>query len=277
VNTLLNRKTETKYIGQWITTSALPTGVAPFTGPKWQNVVQQLGVSTNWCVALPAQVQGLTDLTRIGDKIEPTAHHVKMTLRIAQGYLSGPPVTFNAQQIPLDVTAYIFYGYVKSMKTYQGAAAATLAQQSVVVSGQNEAARAYQRLLNNGDDTFSAFNGDPALAQLPLSDYVNMKVKKVHYRQASGWINSSNGLVGDNTPVPNTDSQNTLSKQITLKFRPPAKLSYKTSTDIYPENYAPVFAVAYVYNDACGFTYNPLTPGALEYVAQAQMWFKDHQ
>jgi len=278
VNTLLNRKTETKYIGQWITTSALPTGVAPFTGPKFQNVLQPAGVAGNWCVALPAQVQGLTDLTRIGDKIEPKAHHVKMTLRIAPGYLSGPPVTFNAQQVPLDVTAYIFYGYVKSMKTYQGAAATTLVQNSVCVTGQNEAQRAYSRLLNNGDDTFSAFNGDPTLAQLPLSDYVNMKVKKVHYRQGYGWINTASGLVGDNTPVPNTDSQNTLSKQITLKFKPPTRLAYKQSTDIYPENYAPVFAIGYVYNDALGFVSIPgANPGALEYVAQAQMWFKDHQ
>jgi len=280
---MLNRKTETKYIGQWVTTSAMPTGVAPFTGPKWQNVVQQLGVSTNWCVALPAQIQAALlgtsadEYNRIGDKIEPISHHVKMTLRIAPGYLSGPPVTFNAQQVPLDVTAYIFYGYIKSLKTYEGSAASTLAQQSVVVSGQNEAARAYQRLLANGDGTFSAFNGDPALAQLPLSDYVNMKVKKVHYRQGLGWINSANGLVGDNTPVPNVSAQNTLSKQITLKFKPPTKLAYRQSTDIYPENYAPVFAVAYVYNDSLGFTYNPLTPGALEYVAQAQLWYKDHQ
>jgi len=256
----------------------MPTGVAPFTGPKWQNVVQSLGVANNWCVALPAQVQGLTDLTRIGDKIEPVGHQVKMTLRIAPGYLMGPPVTYNAQQVPLDVTAYIFYGYVKSLKTYQGGAASSLAGNSVCVTGQNEAARAYQRLLNNGDDTFSAFNGDPALAQLPLSDYVNMRVAKLHYRQGYGWINTASGLVGDNTPVPNTDSQNTLSKQIILQYKPPAKLAYKTSTDIYPENYAPVFAVGYVYNDALGFTAIPAgNPGALEYVAQAQMWFKDHQ
>jgi len=275
---MLNRKTETKYIGQWVTTSALPTGVAPFTGPAWQNVLQPAGVGANWCVALPAQVQGITDLTRIGDKIEPVSHQVKMTLRIAPGYLMGPPVTYNAQQVPLDVTAYIFYGYVKSMKTYEGGAAVSMVGNSTCVTGQNEASRAWSRLLNNGDDTFSSFNGDPTRAQLPLSDYVNMKVKKVHYRQGYGWINTASGLVGDNTPVPNTDSQNTLSKQITLKFKPPTKLSFKQSSDVYPENYAPVFAVGYVYNDSLGFSAIPGgNPGALEYVAQAQLWFKDHQ
>jgi len=274
VNRMLNRKTETKYIGQWITTNQMPTGVAPFTAPKWQNVVQSLGVANNWCVALPAQVQGTTDLTRLGDKIEPVSHRVKMTLRIAPGWIGTPPTT-TAQQLPLDVTAYIFYGYIKSLKTYQGAAASSMAGNSVCVTGQNEAARAYQRLLNNGDDTFSQFTGDPALAQLPLSDYVNMKVKKIHYRQGFGWINTANGLVGDNAPVPNVSPQNTLSKQITLKFKPPTKLAYKQSTDIYPENYAPVFAIGYVYNDSLGFTYVPATPGALEYVAQAQIWFKD--
>jgi len=284
VNALLNRKTETKYIGQWVTTSALPTGIAPFTGPQWQNVLQPLGVAGNWTVALPAQIQAALggtsadDYNRIGTKIEPVSHQVKMTLRIAPGYLSGPPVTYNAQQVPLDVTAYVFYGYVKSMKTYEGAAAVSLQGNSVCVTGQNEASRAYQRLLDNGDGTFSIFNGDPTHAQLPLSDYVNMKVKKLHYRQGYGWINTAQGLVGDNTPVPNVSSQNTLSKQITLKFKPPAKLAYRNTSDIYPENYAPVFAVGYVYNDALGFLAVPGgNPGALEYVAQAQMWFKDHQ
>jgi len=282
VNRMLNRKTETKYIGQWVTTSQYPTGAAPFSGPKWQNVLQPLGVAGNWCVALPGQIQAalggtsVDEYNRIGALTQPMRHQVKMTLRIAPGYLSGPPVTYNAQQVPLDVTAYIFYGYIKSMKTYQGSAASSLVGQSICVTGQNEATRAYNHLLDNGDNTFSAFNGDPALAQLPLSSYVNMKVKKVHYRQGYGWINTAVGLVGDNTPVPNTDSQNTLSKQLTLKFKPPTKLQYRSSTDIYPENYAPVFAVAYTYNDALGFLSVPgANPGALEYVAQAQLWYKD--
>jgi len=277
ITTVINRKTETKYIGQWLTTSAMPTGVAPFTGPKWQNVVQPLGVTNNWCVALPAQAEIETPFGRDGIRIEPLSHRVKMTLRIAPGYTGTGPFQFNAQQVPLDVTAYIFYGYIPSLKTYQGSAASTLVQNTVCVTGQNEAQRAYGHLLENGDNTFTPFTGDPALAQLPMSKYVNMKVMKLHYRQGYGWINTASGLVGDNTPVPNTDSQNTLSKTVTLKFKPPAKLLYKTSTDIYPENYAPVYGVAYVYNDALGFQAVPAgNPGALEYVAQAQMWFKDH-
>lgn len=291
VNTLLNRKTETKYIGQWVTlptVGPLPTGVPPFTTPTWFQQSQPLGPGgTAWQIALPAMVQGLTDINRIGDKIEPVSHQVKMTVRLAPGYVSTSEpspssldaYTDIAQQVPLDVTAYIFYGYVKSLKTYQGtgAAAPTLVNGAVCVTAQNEATRAYNNLLDNGDTTFSTFNGDPIRAQLPLSDYVNMKVKKIHFRQGGGWINTAVGLSGQPAD-PNTAADNTLSKQVTLKFKPPAKLNYKTSTDIYPENYAPVFAVGYIYNDAMGFVSVPgANPGAIEYIAQPQMWFKDHQ
>jgi len=298
VNTLLNRKTETKYIGQWVTlpaTSPLPTGVSPFTGPAWLQCFQSLGPGgTAWQIELPAMTQAAiasgvsaSDITRIGNYIEPTAHRVKMTLRLAPGYVSTSEpspssldaYTDIAQQVPLDVTAYIIYGYVKSMKTYQGtgAAAPTLVNGGVCVTAQNEAVRAYNNLLDNGDLTFRAFNGDPILAQLPLSDYVNMKVKKVHLRQGGGWINTAVGLSGQPAQT-NTAADNTLSRQLTLKFKPPSKLNYKNSSDIYPENYAPVFAVGYVYNDAMGFISVPgANPGAIEYIAQAQMWFKDHQ
>lgn len=295
---VLSRKTETKQIGQWVTLpsgSPLPTGISPFTGPAWQNVLQSLGPSGNFQIALPAIVQaGITtgvsasDITRIGDRIEPVSHRVKMTIRLAPGYVSnsqevsGPGLagfTNVAQQVPLDVTAYIFYGYVKSLKTYQGtgAAAPTLVNGAVCVTAQNEATRAYNNLLDNGDLTFATFNGDPTRAQLPLSSYVGMKVKKVHFRQGGGWINTAVGLSGQ-TPIANTAADNTLTRQLTLKFKPPSKLLYKNAADVYPENYAPVFAVGYVYNDAMGFVSVPgANPGAIEYVAQAQMYFKDHQ
>jgi len=291
---MLNRKTETKYIGNWITTTTLPNGVAPFAGPAWENATQALGSHDQtgaqyWSVALPAMVQGITDIARIGDKIEPTAHRVKMTLRLARtqvavsednpsfGVTATSPV---AQQLPLDVTAYIFYGYVKSLKTYQGSAASSYLGNSVIVSGQNEATRAMQKLLDLGDTNFASFTGSQEYAQLPLSSYVNMKVKKVHFRQGAGWINSAAGLTGALDPVGNTAADNTIMKQVTLKYKPLSKLAYKTSTDIYPENYAPVFAVGYVYNDATA-SQNQTTPtygnGAIEYIAQSQLWFKDHQ
>jgi len=266
----------------------LPTGVPPFTTPVWQQVQQTLGPGgTAWQIALPAQVQGITDINRIGDKVEPTSHRVKMTVRLAPGYVSTSEpspssleaYTDIAQQVPLDVTAYIFYGYVKSMKTYQGtgAAAPTLVNGAVCVTAQNEATRAYNNLLDNGDTTFSTFNGDPIRAQLPLSEYVNMKVKKLHFRQGGGWINTAVGLSGQPAQT-NTAADNTLSRQVVLNFKPPSKLNYKTSTDLYPENYAPVFAVGYVYNDAMGFISVPgAAPGAVEYIAQAQLWYKDHQ
>jgi len=279
---MLNRSTETKYIGQYATAGALQNGITPFSGGAFENVVQQLGGRSGgnwWTAALPAIVQAgtgathVSDQTRIGDRIEPSAHHVKMTIRFAQKLVDGASPA--AQDIPLDVTAYIFYGYVKSMKTYQGAV--TYQGSSMVVTGQSEAGLAMNSVLDDGDGTFSTFTGDPILAQQPLSKYVKMKVKKVHLRRAAGWINTNANNGG---ATPNSDSQNTLSKTFSLKFKPPAKLQYTNAADIYPQNYAPVFAVGLVYNDATasGNQAAPAFPfGQVEYVAQNQLWFKDHQ
>jgi len=282
VRDVISRSTETKYISQYVTTSGLQTGVAPFLPAQWENAVQAVGQNVDaqyWSVALPAMVQSgtssttSTDWTRLGDRVEPKAHHLKMTMRFTPQFIDGRV----AQAVPLDCTAYIFYGYIRSMKTFQGSAAIGYKGNSIVVEGQNEATRAMTHLLMDGDGTFTTFTGDPAIAQLPLSDYVNMKVKKIHFRRAAGWINTSAGNGG---ATPNSDSQNTISKQITLKFNPPAKLDYRTSTDVYPENYAPVYAVGYVYNDATA-SGNNASPaygqGSLEYIAMPQLWFKDHQ
>lgn len=284
VNRMLNRKTETKYIGQYSTTSALPTGISPFGPGVFENVVQTLGERATtqfWNVALPAQIQaGLSstsaaDYNRIGDKIEPVKHQVKMTIRFAQKSMGGDPPSYQAQDVPLDLTVYVFYGYIKSMKTYQGNV--SYIGRSAVVDGQQEAVKAMNNLLDDGDGTFSTFTGDPILAQQPLSDYVDMKVKKIHLRRAAGWINTNANNGG---AAPNGDSQNTLSKTIVLKFKPKAKLIYKTATDLYPENYAPVYALGYVFNDATASTNNQspdYLSGQVEYVAQNQLWFKDHQ
>lgn len=276
VNRMLNRKTETKFIGQWMTVNVPQTGVSPFPGSFFQNVIQPLGQGSDgsqyWQVALPAMVQGTSDINRIGDRIEPTSLSVKLNVRLAQQAVAD---VRGAQATPLDLTVYILYGLVKSMKTYQNAT--SIEDSRLVVSGQSEAGTAMARLLDKGDLTFAPFDGSQQFAQFPLSDYVNMKVKKIHLRQASGWINTN---ANNGSAPPNTDSQNTIRKEVTLKWKVPSKLEYKNSTDIYPQNFAPVFAVGYVYNDATAST-NQVAPafgdGDVEYTAFSSLYFKDHQ
>lgn len=272
---MLNRKTETKHVGQWVTTNALQTGVSPFPPARFQNVIQPLGqgsTSQYWQVALPAMVQGIADINRIGDRIEPSALKTKLNVRLAQQPVAD---ILGAQAIPLDLTVYIFYGYIKSLKTYQGAQ--SLDDSRIVVSGSTEATTAMNKLLDQGDLTFSTFDGSQQYAQYPLSSYVGMKVKKIHLRQASGWLNTN---ANNGSATPNTDSQNTIRKEVTLKWKLPSKLSYRTATDIYPDNCAPVFAVGYLYNDATAST-NQAAPifgkGAVEYTAFSSLYFKDHQ
>lgn len=273
---MLNRKTETKFIGQWMTVNTPQTGVSPFPGSYFQNVIQPLGQGSDgnqyWQTALPAMIQGTTDINRIGDRIEPSSLSVKLNVRLGQQAVAD---IRGAQATPLDITVYVFYGLVKSMKTFQGATA--VQDNRIVVSGQTEASTAMTRLLDKGDLTFAPFDGSQQYAQHPLSDYVNMKVKKIHLRQASGWINTN---ANNGSASPNTDSQNTIRKEVTLKWKVPSKLQYTNSSDIYPQNFAPVFAVGYVYNDATAST-NQAAPvfgdGDVEYTAFSSLYFKDHQ
>lgn len=279
---MLNRKTETKFIGQFMTTNALQNGVSPFPPARFQNVIQPLGQGSDgnqyWQTALPAMIQGglsstsISDIVRIGDRIEPISLKTKLNIRLAQQPVAD---VYGAQAIPLDLTVYVFYGIVKSMKTYQGAT--SLQDTRIVVSGQTEASTAMTKLLDKGDLTFTPFDGSQQFAQFPLSDYVSMKVKKIHLRQAAGWLNTN---ANNGSANPNTDSQNTIRKELTLKWKVPSKLEYKTSTDLYPQNFAPVFAVGYVYNDATAST-NQAAPtfgnGAVEYTAFSSLYYKDHQ
>lgn len=265
-----------------MTTTSVQNGVSPFPPAKFVNVVQGLGYgstgSQNWQIALPAIVQAgvgsttVSDITRIGDRIEPTSHRVKLNIRLAQQVVAD---IMGAQAGPIDLTVYVMYGYIKSLKTYQNST--TLLDSRLIVDGSSEAATAMAKLLDNGDLTFSTFDGSQQFAQLPLSDYVDFKVKKIHFRQAAGWINTN---ANNGSAVPNTDSQNTIRKECILKFKPKSKLAYRTSSDIYPENYAPVFALGYVYNDATAST-NQLAPvfgnGAIEYTAFSSLYYKDHQ
>lgn len=281
VNRMLNRKTETKHIGQWVTTNQLQNGVTPFQLPYFQNVVQTVGLGGSgapaltgqfWTPALPAMVQGISDINRIGDRLEPVSHKVKLNIRLAKQVVADQK---GANATPIDLTVYVFYGFVKAMKTYQGAIA--VQDNRLVVDTQSEAVTAMNSLLDKGDTTFVTFDGSQEYSQLPLGKYVDMKVKKIHLRQAAGWINTG---AGNNAAVPNTDSQNTIRKEVTLKFKPKAKLTYASATDIYPNNYAPVFALGYVYNDATAST-NQLSPsygaGTVEYTAFSSLYFKDHQ
>ena len=273
---MLNRKTETKHIGQWITTNAVQTGVSPFPSAYFQNVIQPLGQggdgSQYWNVALPAMVQGVTDINRIGDRIEPSALKTKLNIRLAQQLVGD---VRGAQATPIDLTVYVFYGYIKSLKTYQGATG--LADNRIVITGSTEANTAMAKLLDKGDLTFATFDGSQQFAQHPLSSYVDMKVKKIHLRQASGWINTN---ANNGSASPNTDSQNTIRKEVILKWNLKSKLNYRTSTDVYPDNCAPVFAVGYLYNDATAST-NQAAPvygdGDVEYTAFSSLYFKDHQ
>lgn len=260
VKSIVKAQSETKYLAR-----------TPISNFGFENDIPSLG---EWTVALPAMSQGPGETQRIGDKVSPVTHRTKLTVRIANQNL-GPPENpvFAANTTPLDITVYIFYGYIKALKTYQGSTGTS--GLSTVVSGSTEAATAMNDLLDVGDGTYTTFDGTPQKAMLPMNKtVVNMKVKKIRLHKPAGWVNSGANAV-DQTQVEQS-SDGIHSRDVTLHFSPPSKMVYNLDSDSYPNNYAPVFSIGYVYNDSIS---NPANVqylfGGVEYTAQNQLWFKD--
>lgn len=268
VNRILNRKTETRFLAQPIT--FIPATPAQ---PAWANDIPTMGA---WNVALPQQVQGDDKQNRIGDTINPTDLRVKVKVRFAMVNTAGPeqPPAYVQTSLPLDLTVYIVYGTIKSLKTYQGST--NVLNNCRIVQGSTEASTALSRLLDHGDGSFGQFTGDPAYAQYPLSDYVNMKVKKIRLHKPAGWVNTQSGAI---ITSPETSSDGIHEREVVLKFKTcPGKFKYRNSTDVYPDNYAPVFAVGYCFNDAAS---NPAAVpagfGTIEYCAISMLRYKDFE
>lgn len=260
VKTIVKAQAETKYVAK-----------TPITNFGYENDIPSLG---EWTVALPPVSQGPAETQRIGDKMSPVSHRTKLNLRIANINTSGQgePPSYGANTSPLDITVYVVYGYIKALKTYQGST--SVSGLSTVVSGSTEASAAMSELLDKGDGTYVTFDGTPQNALLPFNKtLVDMKVKKFRLHKPAGWVNS-----GANAPdqTKEQSSDGIHSRDVTLKWSPPSKMLFNLDTDMYPNNYAPVFAVGYVYNDSIS---NPATVqytyGSVEYTAQNQLWFKD--
>lgn len=261
VKTIVKGQAETKYVAK-----------TPMTSFGYENDIPTLG---EWTVALPPVTQGPSDIQRVGDKMSPVSHRTKLSVRIANQNLAGAgePPLYAANVQPLDITVYVVYGYIKSLKTYQGSTA--VSGISTVVSGSTEASLAMNDLLDNGDGTYVTFDGTPQKALLPFNKtLVDMKVKKFRLHKPAGWVNSGANAIDQTKTEQSSDGIH--SRDVTLKWSPPSKMLFNLDTDIYPNNYAPVFAVGYVYNDSIS---NPAavqyTYGGVEYTAQNQLWFKD--
>lgn len=261
VKTIVKGQAETKYVAR-----------SPINNFGYENDIPSLG---EWTVALPPVTQGPGEIQRIGDKMSPVSHRTKLNIRIANTNTSGsgdPPV-YGANTTPLDITVYIVYGYIKSLKTYQGSTA--VSGLSTVVQGSTEATLAMSNLLDKGDGTYVTFDGSAPNAMLPFNKtLVDMKIKKVRLHKPAGWVNSGANAVDPSAKEQSSDGIH--ARDVTLKWSPPAKMLFNLDTDVYPNNYAPVFAVGYVYNDSIS---NPssvaYTYGGVEYTAQNQLWFKD--
>lgn len=237
----LDSKIETKYTANYAYL-ATPNTYLPVNSPI-------LG-PTQWTLAVPGLGQGLTAYDRIGDKISPTSLKVALDLRF----------TAAAQATPHDITAVIYYGYCKKYTSFYDVQSNSvdLCDQLLRLGG----------VVTTTDAELQPFNGIQSDVHLPINKTVwALKKKTIHMYKAPGILNG-----GASAGVLSTPNKNNVSVILDWSSALPAKLKYDQSTDVYPENFAPVFAIGYYYNDG---TAPDTGTGILEFQASKMLYFKD--
>lgn len=250
VNRVLNRKSETKYACSRAGEST------PHVYTITDSVIAGAG---QWGLALPGIIQGTDDYSRIGDTIAPTRARVDLQLKLTDP--AGSPTGVYSNMNPVDITAYVVYGYCKRYK-YTGDVIA------------NSAALASQLLKLGGVDgtgsEYTGFNGYAEDADLIINDSIwHLKVKKVRLFKSPGQLN---GTVSPGTI--STPNKTTHKMRLDFTKMLPAKLKYEDVGDSQPVNFSPVFSIGYFYNDGSPPDTTPGV-GLLKYHATKHLFWKD--
>lgn len=263
---VINRRSETKYVANWLSPppegsnvpppiavygDTIPGGGAP---PQLYDMVpflEQSSVTTN-------------DYTRIGSRVTPVKHRVDLDIRF-NNTITDVSKAAGLDVCSWDVTAYIWYGYVKRYKNGTD----VLANKSDLLV----------QLLKDGQGDTEHWNGQPYddLAIMNNEVFSGMKLKKVRMYKAFGDPNTATVAGGVTTYYPAT-----IRKRLSLTFKPPKTLDYDEGEQI-PQNYAPIMIIGYQHNDntqASNTLYNAGTPTALNspaliFNAKLHLWFKD--
>lgn len=250
VNRVLNRKSETKYA------SSRAGESVPHTYTVVNSVISGSG---QWAAALPRIIQGTDDYSRIGDTIMPSKARVDLELALVDP--AGTPTGTYSNPNPVDITAYIVYGYCKKYRAYNDVQAnsAALSDQLLKLGGVDASGNEYT--------SFSGYRED---ADLIINDAIwHLKVKKVRLFKSPGQLNGpvSPGVIS-------TPNKTTHKVRLDFSKMLPTKLKYPDVGDLLPINFSPVFSIGYYYNDGSP----PDTTsgvGLLKYHATSHMFWKD--
>lgn len=235
VTRLIRSTQETKYRSQVMTPADAPleiwgdiypqgTGGGPNGPAQVYNVLPDLQQNDT------TQPTQSTDYNRVGEKVNPVRFYVDLELM----FNNTRPVVGGAgvlDQASWDLTAHIWYGYVKKYKSPTDVIA-----NNVMIA---------QNLLDNGAGTKLRWLGGPTDHQLKLNTeyFSGLKHKKVRMYRPLGTQNDATLVGGVTTYFPQK-----LEKTMRLIYKTPKTLVYNENNTV-PENYAPILIIGYQHND----------------------------
>jgi hypothetical protein len=260
VRRVLNRVSETKYVANQYASGASESSPGVINNlPMPYTVNANLGTVNQYLPAIPAVTLGDDDWQRDGSVVQPVGLRAKLNFYFQQKLdaETGAVISDNPGQFVVKV----FYGVGRKQKIWGST------ETPIVSAGD---------LLEKGDGTTQGANGNLNELMYPIN-------KKSYVAKAKTFImGKSEGVITANSGDPATTggystSAGTTFKSITLKFSPPKKLQYEDENAVFPNNYAPWFAViAYPLNQySTTFTNPPTRPIPITMVSECQMWYKD--
>lgn len=233
----ITKTEETKYVAN-VYSDSTTVQSQPYFAPI------NLGAVGNFLPALPAITQGPGDYQRIGNKIMPVS--VATSLQV-----SFNPTDVSANEI----LCVVYYGTSKSGKSW------------VAGNPLNSA-----RILETGDATEQViFDGSKSTLQFPIDKKQVTMRKKVFKLAKTGGVQNSDAATG--APGAYSTNNGPVEKSLLLKFRKPKQLNYAKGTDLWPTNYAPIYAVSFCHVDGSALTHNDET--LIQVQARNHMYFKD--
>lgn len=252
---VVDRAVETKYVAQLMDEN--PIAVYGDTIPGGGGIPQL------WD-ALPTLMEGTAEYQRTGVKVQPVKHRVDLDLRF-NNTVSDISKTTTADVAAWDITAYIWYGYVKRYRN----GVDVLANKTDLL----------QQHLEDGQGNTTQWQGSPYddLDVVNKEVFTNLKCKQIRMYKAFGQFNDATVAGGVTEYFPMT-----YRKRVSLSFKPPKTLEYD-EVDNIPQNYAPIIIIGYQHNDntqASNTLFVPATPTvlntpALIFNAKLHLWFKD--
>jgi len=212
IRRVVKGQSETKYVSNAYDTNStqlLPNWYAP---PNLAN-------AASYHPALPALTQGAGDFQRIGAKIMPVKCYTDLTV----GY-TGYDLSCN------EVIVTIYYGTTKAGKTWQAG--------SPIQSAGD--------LLDNGDGTTGPFTGLKGDLLYPINKHMN-NARRITFKlgKTAGLLNDNGVATAGMLNGAYATSNGGSFKTVRLNFRPPHALQYNGAGYLWPDNYAPWFAISF--------------------------------